>query len=1082
MAPDTSAIFPTSFAQERLWIIDRLAPGTSAYHVPVALRLRGAVDVRALAGALSLVVERHEALRTVFGQIEGQTVQRVLPAGPVPVEVRHVPGGQAGLAELLRAEAALGFSVDKGPLLRATLFRLADDDHVLTVVLHHLVSDGWSMSVLLAELSAAYNAQRAGSAPDLPELPLQYVDFAIWQRDQLTADRERELLTYWRETLAGAPDALDLPADRPRPPLQSHTGAQIDVGLPAGLSARVTALANTHRVSPFMVLLAAWGAMLGRFTGTEDVVIGTAVGNRDAQTEQLIGCFINTLPLRVRLEGDPTFAELLGRVRATTLSALQHQDLPFDRLVQDLAPRRDLSRNPLVPVLLTVQNAPAPSVALDGLDVVPVTVDRGGAQCDLSIQLRQSGDVYEGFLEYATDLFDAATLRRWWSHLTTLLEAAVAGPDIRLSELPCLTAQEIEQVTVEWNRTTRGFHDTLLHEIVDRQATATPDAPALVWDGGTLDYAAYTRRAREVAAVLRGHGVGPEVTVAVLAERDADLMVAVLGVLQAGGAYVPVNTDYPPDRIAAVLDDARPAVVVTQRRLADRLPAGLPVVLVDDLPEIPSPVSGRAPTTANLAYVIYTSGSTGRPKGVMVQHRSAADMLAWHQRRYPIGPGDVVLQKTPTSFDVSVPELFWWAAAGARLALPPAGAEKDPYALLASIRRHGVTVVNFVPSMFGPFLDLLESDPALVAHAASLRYVFCAGEALPVEHVRRFHRVFGAAGPLLANLYGPTEITVYASAFDCPDGVQRVPIGTPCDNTGLYVLDRYGRPQPIGIPGELCIGGEGVTRGYLDRPALTAERFVPHPLAGTRPEIPAGARLYRTGDLARHNADGTVEWRGRLDNQVKVRGFRVELGEITVALRTHPQIAEAVVVLRDGRLAAYYVPTAGPDPTVTELRAFLRRTLPDPMIPDSFTGLSALPLSANGKADTSALPEPDGARPALGSVYRPPATALEKVVAGIWTDVLRVDPIGVQDDFFDLGGNSLLATQVASGLRETLGVEVPLRVMFEAPTVAAQAGLVRAAGRAAGLDPAAIAEVFLEVRDLSDEQVSELLAAQEGRG
>ncbi|GAA2736441.1 amino acid adenylation domain-containing protein [Actinocorallia aurantiaca] len=1075
MDPEISAIFPTSFAQERLWIVEQLAPGTSAYHVPVMLRLRGPLDRAALAGALALVVERHEALRTVFRQIDGQVVQRVLPAGPVPVEVRDVPGGEAGLAGLLAAEAALGFALDTGPLLRATLFRLAPDDHALTIVLHHLVSDGWSMGVLCGELSAAYGALTAGGRPDLPEPPLQYVDYAIWERENLTGERAEELLTYWRAALADAPGALDLPLDRLRPALQSHAGGQVDIALDPATTAGVTALARELGASPFMVLLAAWSALLGRFTGSDDIVTGTADGSRDAQTEGLIGCFINTLPLRVRLGGDPSFADLVDRSRDAVLGALDHRDLPFDLLVEDLAPRRDLSRNPLVQVLLTVHGGPEPADGLTGLVAERIGVDRGGAQCDLSVQLRPDGDRFTGFLEFASDLFDAETVRRWWGHLATLLAAAVAAPGTRLSELTCMT--EAEAAEAVGTGASIPAADVRLEEVVARRAALTPDAPALVWDGGSLTCAEYDRRAGALAAVLRSRGVDRETPVAVHAERGPDLMVAILAVLKAGGAYVPVNTSYPAERIALMLADARPAVVLSQSRIAAELPSGAPVLLLDDLPadaSDPADPPGGPGTPSDLAYVIYTSGSTGRPKGVMVEHRSAADLLAWHQRRYPLGPDDVVLLKTPTSFDVSVPELFWWAEAGARVALLPEGAERDPRALAEAVARHGVTAVNFVPSMFGPFLDVLEKDPALASAVAGLRYVFCAGEALPVEHVHRFHRLF--TGTALANLYGPTEATVYASGADCAPGTARVLIGAACDNTGLYVLDRHDRPQPVGIPGELCVGGAGVARGYLGRPALTAERFVPHPRAGTG-GVPAGARLYRTGDLARFAPGGEVEWLGRLDHQVKVRGFRVELGEVAAALRAHPDIGSAVVVHRDGALAAYHT---GTGLTVTELRAFLRRTLPDAMVPESLTALPALPLSANGKVDLAALPEPDGARPVLATAYVEPGTPLERIVAGLWEDALRVDRIGARDDFFDLGGNSLLATRVASALRENLGVELPLRVMFEETTVAAQAEAVGAAGREASLDVAAIAEVYLRVQALSDEEARDLLAVREG--
>jgi amino acid adenylation domain-containing protein len=1091
MTAEGSTVFPTSFAQERLWIIERLAPGTAAYHVPVAVRLRGQLDQAALGAALSLIVGRHEVLRTVFDQIGGQTVQRVLAAEPVIVEVRDVPEGAEKLGGLLTAEAALGFSLDTGPLLRATLFRLSATDHVLAITVHHLVSDMWSVEVLLRELSVAYSAYRAGQDPVLPGLPVQYVDYAVWQRQEFSTARRDDLLAYWRTAMADAPAFLALPTDRPRPAVQSAAGAQQPVSLTPELSRDVRDLARRHGVTPFMTLLGAFGALLGRFTGAEDIVVGTAVGTRDTQTEPLIGCFINTVPLRLRLTGDPTFAELLGRVRDVTLGALEHQDLPFDKLVEDLAPRRDLSHNPLAQVLFLVQNAPEPTADLTGLRAEPISVERGGSQCDLSVHLREAGGRFEGFLEYSTDLFDGATMRRWWQHLETLLAAAAAAPDTRLSHLPCLTPSEISLV-VEWNQTEAEFDEALLHEFVARQAETQPGAPALMWSDGQLSYAELNRRADEVAAVLRTSGVGPGTRVAVYGDRDPDLIAAILGTLKAGGAYVPLNTGNPRDRLALMLDDARPAVILAQRRHAPDLPSGFPALFMDDLPPAPQTLRPASVNPGDLAYVIYTSGSTGKPKGVMVEHRSVANLLAWLQRRYPIGPTDVLLQKTPTSFDVSVPELFWWAIAGARLALLPIGAEKDPRQLLAAIAQHRVTVVNFVPSMFGAFLDVLEDTPELIAETESLRFVFCAGEELSPALAARFGRIYRhvESPPLLANLYGPTETTVYVSYFDCPAGQQepltRVPIGRPSDNTGLYVLDAHDRIQPIGVPGELCIFGASAARGYLDRPGLTAERFAPHPYAGMFPGIPAGARMYRSGDLCRYAPDGAVEWLGRLDFQVKVRGFRIELGEITTALRAHPRVADAIVVVRTdepdrpGRLVAYYVPTDGPEPTWSELRSFLRRTLPAHMVPEAFATLAALPLSPNGKTDPRALPMIASVRPALETGYLAPRNALEQVITDIWLGVLQLDQVGIEDDFFDLGGQSLLATQVASALRESLGLEIPLRAMFEAPNIAAQAELVGQFGRDADLDLAMVAGLVLQVRELTDEQVRERLAVSEG--
>jgi amino acid adenylation domain-containing protein len=802
------------------------------------------------------------------------------------------------------------------------------------------------------------------------------------------------------------------------------------------------------------------------------------------------------VPLRLRLDGEPTFGELLTRVQQLTLGALDHRDLPFDRLVDDLAPRRDLSHNPLVQTLFLLQTAPQPVLELPGLAAEPVHVQRGGAQCDLSVQLREIDGRFTGFVEYAADLFRESTVRRWWGHLETVLAAAVAAPGCPIGELAWLTDEQTRRLLGDEQPAGAPgtTSDPTLGALLVRVAAGDPQAPALLGAGDSLDHGELARRTEEVARVLVERGAGPGELVAVHGDRDNDLVVSILGVLRAGAAYLPLNVDYPRERLARVLADARPAVVLSQTRRAADLPDGQPVLLVDDLPGPASdgPADLPAARPGDPAYVIYTSGSTGAPKGVVVEHRSVLNLLSWMQRRYPIGADDVVLLKTPTSFDVSVCELFWWAAAGARLAVLPAGAERDPRELLNTVERLGVTVVQFVPSMLGPFLDLLESDPRQAARAAGLRYVLCAGEELSADLTRRFAGVFAAAPrrPLLANLYGPTEATVYASAFDIPPEAgpvgPRVPIGTAVDGVGLLVVDPAGRVQPDGVPGELLLSGAGLATGYRGRPGLTAERFVPHPYAGVTPGVPPGARAYRTGDLCRRTPGGALEWLGRLDFQVKVRGFRIETGEVAAALVALPRVADAVVVHRRedrdpaGLLVGYVVATPGPEPTWSELRSGLRETLPEHMVPGAFVVLDALPLFPNGKVDRAVLPAPAPVRPELATGFVAPQTALEQVVAEVWTTVLHLDRVGAEDDFFDLGGQSLLATQVASALQEVLGVEVPLRAVFEAPTVAGQATLVAELGRAGGVDVGAVAGLVLEVRDLTEEQVQALLADHEG--
>ncbi|HSL85186.1 MAG TPA: amino acid adenylation domain-containing protein, partial [Thermoanaerobaculia bacterium] len=938
-----------------------MAPESAAYNMPFALRLRGRLDVPALAAALSGVVARHESLRTRVVEGDAGPLQAVEPPRPLPLSVADLSGlapaaREAEARRLAPAEAARPFDLARGPVVRSLLARLGGDDHLLLGTVHHAVADGWSVGVLVRELAALYR----GDA--LPELPVQYPDFAVWQRSWLAGEALEREVAWWREALAGAPWVLELPADRPRPPVQSHRGGAVPVRLPADVAGRLTALARDRGATPFMVLLAAFHALLARHAGQDDLLVGSPVAGRTrVETEGLVGLFVNTLVLRGDLAGDPSFDELLARARAATLAAYAHQDVPFEKLVEELGVERDPSRSPLFQVMLVLQNAPRSDLDLPGLEVSAPEVETRTAKFDLRLVLTEAGGTLAGELEYCADLFDAATVRRLAGHLRSLIAGAVARPGAPALELPLLAPAERHQLVAEWNDTGAAYRSGLgLHEWIAEQVRRTPEAVAVVYGAEAVTYAELRRRALRVAAALQRSGVGPDVLVGVLMERSVELVVALLGVLEAGGADLPLDPSYPADRLAFMARDARVPVVVRRRRLEGMLSLRgvreLPLDGPADPPlEWPEPPRGALPGPApaepeSLAYTIYTSGSTGRPKGVGVAHRAIVNRLVWMQEAYGLEPGDAVLQKTPYSFDVSVWEFFWPLAMGARLVVARPGGHQDGAYLAELVARERVTTLHFVPSM----LQLFVEEPRFEG-TSSLRRVVTSGEALPPDLAQRFLARSEAA---LHNLYGPTEAAVDVTAWTCRPGADRatMPIGRPIATLRTHVQDGRGRTAPAGVPGELRIAGVGLARGYHGRPGLTAERFVPDP-AAARP----GGRQYRTGDLVRRRADGVLEFLGRLDHQVKVRGFRIELGEIEEVLAARPEVQEAVVVARregsgEPRLVAYVVPADGA--AVEGLRGELERRLPPFMVPAAFVALDRMPLTPNGKVDRKALPEP----------------------------------------------------------------------------------------------------------------------------
>jgi amino acid adenylation domain-containing protein len=1056
------ATIPLSYAQEPIWFLNELEPGNPAYNLPQALRLRGPLHVKALGRSLNEIVRRHESLRTNFAMVDGQPAQVVSPALDLALPLTDLEGlpvaeQEPRVRQLVNTEAGRPFDLEREPLVRARLLRLGVEDHVLSLCLHHLISDGWSMGVLFRELSALYRAFSRGESSPLPELPIQYADYAIWHRQWLQERVLDSQLSYWKQQLGSTSQNLELPTDRLRPAIQTYRGAKRFLTLPKDLYQALKALGQRERSTLYMVLLAAFQTLLYRYTGQEDIVVGSPIAGRNRpELEGLIGLFLNMLVLRVDLSGNPTFRELLARVREVTLAAYEHQDVPFERLVAALQPPRDPSRSPLFQVMLEV--SPAQVLESEGLSVSKLDIDRGTAQLDLSLQLDEGMEGVSGHFEYNTDLFDAATVDRLADHFHILLEGIARDPEQHIAELPLLSESERSQLLVEWNDTRVDYpQDSCLHDLFEAQVERTPEAVALVFEGEQLTYGQVNQRANQLAHHLQKLGVGPETLVGVYMERSLEMVLALYGILKAGGAYVPLDPDYPADRVAFMSEDTRVPVVLTQERLADGLAGhSAKVICLDSQWQILVQEStdnlASQVHPENLAYVIYTSGSTGKPKGVMNTHRGICNRLLWMQDRYQLSEEDRVLQKTPFSFDVSVWEFFWPLLVGARLVVAQPGGHRDSAYLVDLIAEQGITTLHFVPSMLQLFLEERGLERCI-----SLRRVICSGEALPYDLQERFFERLDAE---LHNLYGPTEAAVDVSHWQCqPEADPRriVPIGQPVANTQLYILDPYGQPAPIGVPGELHIGGIQVARGYLNRPKLTTEKFVADPFSND-----PDACLYRTGDLARYRPDGNIEFLGRLDFQVKVRGFRIELGEIEAVLNEHPAVREAVVLAReempgDRRLVAYVVSAASSTVQAGPLRDFLHSKLPDYMVPAVFVQLPSLPLLPNGKVDRRSLPAPTSERQS-GETYQPPRNELEKAIAGIWQELLQMDRVGVDDSFFELGGHSLLIVQAHRRLSRIIDRDLSITDMFRFPTI-------RALTQYLSQEPA--------VRDQSSEQLTQ---------
>jgi amino acid adenylation domain-containing protein len=1036
---------PLSFSQERMWFIHQLQPDSSAYNMGALTRLTGSLNLDALDHSFSEIVRRHEDLRTTFAVIDGQPSEVIAASHDLRTSVIDLqdlpePDREDAALQLIRAEARRPFDLQRGPLLRVMLYRLTQSEQLLFVTMHHIISDAWSMGIFSRELMTLYNAFVAGTPDALPALEIQYADFAAWQRQRLTGETLAGQIEYWRNKLARVA-VIDLPADRPRPAVQSQHGAMLSADLPASLIDGLHRLNQAKGVTLFMTTLAAFQVLVQRYTGQTDVAIGVPIANRhQLAIENLIGTFVNTLVLRTDLADDPTFSEVLERVRNTALEAFAHQDLSFAQLVAELQPERDTSHSPLFQIMFNVINVPAPAPQLTGLDATYLEVDRGGAQFDLSCTVIDVPDIKRVMISYNTDLFDADTAARFIQHYQTLLESVAAQPGLHISDLPILAEIERQRLLLEWNNTTVDYpRDQCVHHLFEQQANRTPEIIAVISQSLRLraeeqvTYGELNRRANQLAHYLVELGVGPGAYVGISLQRSVEMVVGLLGILKAGGAYVPLDPAFPRERLAFMLKDSEVPVLLTQDSLVRELPthAARTIRLDADWDSIAQAstenLAGEA-TTSDLAYILYTSGSTGKPKGVQIPHRALTNFLLSMQREPGLTADDVLVSVTTLSFDIAGLELYLPLITGARVVVVSHEVAADGALLLKAVDQHHATVMQATPATWRMLIDSgWASTPNLK--------MLCGGEALPRDLANQILE----RGGTLWNMYGPTETTIWSSTYEVQRDNESIHLGHPIANTQFYILDARLQPTPIGVPGELYIGGDGVASGYLHRPDLTAERFLNNPFITTA-DGKTVARIYKTGDLARYRANGTIEFLGRSDFQVKVRGFRIELGDIEAALLQHPHVRQAVTIARedrpgDRRLVGYVIPESEAAPTAGELRAFLKERLPDYMVPTAFVILDQFPLTPNGKIDRRALPKPEEAA-SEPHVYVAPRTTLEEAVASIWAQVLKIERVSVFDNFFELGGHSLLATQIVARLRDKLQVELPLASIFEAPTVA----------------------------------------------
>ncbi len=1090
---------PLSFGQKALWFLHQLSPQSIAYNITFTARILSELDIPSLHRSFQALVDRHAALRTTFVTLSGEPRQVIQEHCPVHFQqVDASTWSETSLQTNILEEVHRPFDLERGPLFRVTLFTRSPHEHILLLVQHHIVADFWSLGILLHELDLLYSAETEEKPVTLPPLPLTYTDYVYWQNEMLSSAQWEDLWTYWQKRLAGTPPFLDLPTDRPHPAVQTYHGASYRFALNRELTGRLKELAKSEGATLYMCLLAAFQVLLYRYTGQRDILVGSpTTGRSRAKLSGLIGYFVNPIVLRTNLAGAISYRAFLQQVKQTVQSALDHQEYPFALLVERLELERDLSHSALFQVMFVLQKehladrealaafteavaTPGVRINVGGLTLESMVIDQQTARFDLMLAMTEVGEILSASIEYNTDLFDASTISRLAQHFQTLLEGAVSNPEQHLAELPLLADAERQQVLTTWNNTGTAYPLACIHELFERQTEHTPEKIALFADGQQLTYEEVNRRANQLAHYLRGLGVGPEVPVGIWMQRSPEMIIALLGILKAGGAYVPLEPAFPAERLTFLLRDTAAGVLITRQRLTEKGLPGIRAVCVDaDWETIALQPDGNPENITNaenLAYVMYTSGSTGTPKGISTPHRAVVRLVK--ENTYAsLSADEVFLQLAPLSFDASTFEIWGCLLNGARLTIAP------PHALsldeLGSVlQREEVSTLWLTAGLFHQMVD--DNLPAL----SRVRQILAGGDVLSASHVRKLLQA--SSNICLINGYGPTENTTFTSCYPMETPAQvghSVSIGRPIANTTVYVLDGQMQPVPIGVPGELYTGGDGLSRGYLRQPELTAEKFIPNPFS----EQP-GARLYRTGDLVRYHPNGTLEFLGRMDYQAKVRGFRIEPGEIETVLGRYPTVTKNVVVVRestpgDKRLIAYIVPDKGHSPTSQDLRRYLQERLPDYMIPSDFVLLQDLPLTTTGKVDRRALPLPEHS----SSNFVPPGTPIEQLLADLWAEVLQVEQVGIYDNFFEMGGHSLLATRLVSRLRSTLQIEIPLQSIFEAPTIASLAlKIAHLQDQRETLVDAPITrrrrnearQILSELNELSDEEVSALLQSR----
>ena len=1050
---------PLSFAQQRLWFLNQLEPESPVYNEPRAVRLMGLLNREALESTFNQIIARHEILRTTIALVDGEPMQRIAARRAISLPVVDLKGWSAEdrdteARRLIQETVRRPFNLSQDLMLRVLLLRMGDREHILVVVKHHVASDGWSSAIFWQEVSALYRAFVSDRPADLGELSVQYADYAVWQRERFRGEVLETQLSYWREQLENLA-TLQLPTSVPRPAIQSYRGAKQTFVLSNDLSDKLKTLSRREGVTLFMTLLAAFQTLLHRYTGQEEIAVGSLIAGRNrAEIEGLIGFFVNTLVLRTDVSGNLTFRELLQRVRGVCLGAYAHQDLPFEKLVEELQPQRTLNRNPLFQVTFQLSHSPRRVLTLPGIEAEEIEADSVTAKFDLSLSMADNGERIAGRIQFNTDLFDDATMERMSGHFQTLLKAIVADPQRAIFDLPMLSERERHQLLIEWNDTQRDYpKEKCIHQLFEQQVENGPDAIAVVFEREQLTYKELNQRANQLAHNLIKRGVQAETVVGICVERSLEMIIGLLAILKAGSAYVPLDAQYPEDRLSFMIEDSQAALILTQRKFAQRLRRyrDRSIYLDDEWTKLAqessaAPITDATPQT--LAYVIYTSGTTGTPKGVMIEHKSVVNYLSWFNQCGLADQAQRMPLNTNLTFDACLKQLFAPLLRGDQVWIVPEECRSDPVALLKSLAASGATALNCVPSFWRALLDAVESNPTLIS-IKRLSLLLLGGEPSSDTLIDRTLSVF----PHLEiwNLYGPTEATANVIAGPMT-GHGTIALGRPVRNAEIYLLDNHFQTVPIGVAGELYIGGVGLARGYLNRAEQTSESFIPNPFSRE-----AGARMYKTGDLCRYLADGNIEFLGRVDQQVKIRGFRIELGEIESVLEEHPAVRDAVVVARveddageprdsagsAKRLVAYVVASQSPAPKIEELRRYLKEKLPDYMVPSTFEFLATLPLTVNGKVDRKALPAFDFSRLEQPQQRVAARDELELQLTKLWERVLKVRPIGVRDNFFDLGGHSLLAVRLFAQIAKIVGKELPLATLFHAPTIEQLAGLIR---------------------------------------